>query len=396
MPAKAARAADRVEATANIPTEPARPTAEAATGTAGPAKRAPRKASPPKTAAPIIQPPNTASPSTAGPSTASPNTASPNTASPDATDAAAETPAALSEQATSAAGTEGDQAATPSATGEPAHAPAEPISSAAEVAQPSPAEEPASHAVPAETATPDNQQSDKSDSDEGAAIAPSAEEGPAAAAQPEHSHTEAWAKLVADPGHAPELLALAAVQSVGPRAREWAARSRVAYPTADEAALARLATRQFTRAGSLGSVVGAVAGSYAPIVLLGTAAVAHAELILHLAASYGLDPTHPDRAADLLVLTRVHADRGDAEAALAAARRPRYDDGGLSGAVWRLGRMIATQASEWGLIRLADRFFPGVSLLAAFLTSRAAAESTAARANAYYAAIGSAGAERHA
>jgi hypothetical protein len=161
----------------------------------------------------------------------------------------------------------------------------------------------------------------------------------------------------------------------------------VAYPTADDAALARLATRQFTRVGSLGSVFGAVAGAYAPVVLLGTAAIAHAELILHLAAAYGLDPADPDRAVDLLVLTRVHPDRSDAEAAVAAARRPRYDDGGLSGAAWRLGRMIATQAGEWGLVRLANRFLPGVSLLAAFLTSQAAAESTAARANAYYAEI---------
>jgi len=223
------------------------------------------------------------------------------------------------------------------------------------------------------------------------AVAAGAGEGTVGAVRPERGRTEAWAQLVADPGHAPELLALAAVQSVGPRAREWADRSRLAYPAAGEAALARLATRQFTRAGSLGGVVGAVAGAYAPIVLLGTAAVAHAELILHLAAAYGLDPTDPERAVDLLVLTRVHADRGDAEAALAAACRPRYDDGGLSGAAWRLGRMIATQAGEWGLIRLANRFFPGVSLVAAFLTGRAAAESTAARANNYYATITGAG-----
>ena len=243
-------------------------------------------------------------------------------------------------------------------------------------------------------ATEDPGGPNKADGAAGSATSPdgtttlgSADEGMATTAEPGQNRTEAWAKLVADPGHAPELLALAAVQSIGPRAQEWVARNHAAYPTADEAALARLATRQFTRAGSLGSVFGAVAGSYAPVVLLGTAAIAHAELILHLAAAYGLDPADPDRAVDLLVLTRVHPDRGDAEAALAAARRPPYDDGGLSGAAWRLGRMIAAQAGEWGLIRLANRFLPGVSLLATFLTSRAAAESTAARANAYYSEI---------
>src|SRR5262249_53336130 len=57
--------------------------------------------------------------------------------------------------------------------------------------------------------------------------------------------TEPWAKLIADPRHAPELLALAAVQTIGPRAQEWIARTRAAYPTASDRAIARLATLQF-------------------------------------------------------------------------------------------------------------------------------------------------------
>src|SRR5206468_3563632 len=86
-------------------------------------------------------------------------------------------------------------------------------------------------------------------------------------------YTEAWAKLVADPGHTPELLALAAVQTLGPRARDWARRTRDAYPAATGTGLARLATAQFTRFGNLGSVFGAVAGSYASVALLGAAAL---------------------------------------------------------------------------------------------------------------------------
>ncbi|MGX6604527.1 hypothetical protein ACWKSP_20685 [Micromonosporaceae bacterium Da 78-11] len=197
--------------------------------------------------------------------------------------------------------------------------------------------------------------------------------------------TEAWAKLLADPGHAPELLALAAVQTLGPRAQEWADRTREAYPRASDQALARLATRQFTRFGSLGSVFGAVAGSYAPLALLGTAAVTHAEVVLHLAAAYGLDPTDPQRAVDLLVLTRVHPNRLDAEAALAAAKRPAYDgDGGFTGAMWRLGRLVAAQTGGWSALRVANRYFPGASLLAAVLTSHASAESIGVRANSYF------------
>jgi hypothetical protein len=205
------------------------------------------------------------------------------------------------------------------------------------------------------------------------------------AADAESDRPEPWAKLIADPGHAPEILALAAVESFGPRARDWLDRTKHDYPAADQVALARLATTQFTRAGGLGSIFGAVAGSYAPIALLGTAAVAHAELILHVAAAYGLDPLAPERAVDLLVLTRVHPDRAGAEAALAAARRPAYDDeGGVTAAVWRLSRMITTRIGGWGVVRLINRYLPGVSLLTAFLASRAAAESVAARANAHY------------
>jgi hypothetical protein len=197
--------------------------------------------------------------------------------------------------------------------------------------------------------------------------------------------TEAWAQLIADPGHAPELAALAAVQTIGPRAAEWARRTREAYPNATDDGLARLATKQFTRFGSLSSIFSAVAGSYAPIALLGAAALTHAELILHVAAAYGVDPTDEARATDLLVLTRVHPTREDAAAALAAAQQPAYsDDAKLTDAVWRFGRMAATQAGWWLALRTVNRFYPGTGLLVATLTSQSAAQAVGHRATAYY------------
>ena len=196
--------------------------------------------------------------------------------------------------------------------------------------------------------------------------------------------TEAWARLIADPGHSPELLALAAVQTLGPQAQEWADRMRDAYPNASPDGIARLASQQFVRFGTVSSVFAAVAGSYAPLTLLGAAALAHAELSLHVAAAYGLDPTDPARAADLLLLTRVHPTREDAEAALTASREHSYEGSGLTDAAWRLGRMVAVQAGGWMALRAANRFFPGTSLLAAVLTSRAAARTVAARANLFY------------
>ncbi|MFC3737686.1 hypothetical protein [Paractinoplanes deccanensis] len=202
---------------------------------------------------------------------------------------------------------------------------------------------------------------------------------PEPAAQP--NRTDPWAALIADPARAPELLAIAAVQTLGPRAQEWAARMRDAYPTATPAALARLATRQFTRFGSLTSVLGAIAGSYAPVALLGAAALTDAELTLHIAAAYGLDPTDEERAADLLVIARVHRTKADAVGALAEARRPAYDS---KEPLWRLAGLFTAQTAAWAAVKRINRRFPGTSLLAAIVVNTAAADATAARANKYF------------
>jgi hypothetical protein len=199
------------------------------------------------------------------------------------------------------------------------------------------------------------------------------------------ARTEAWAKLVADPGHTPELLALAAVQTIGPRAQEWALRIKETYPHADDNAVARLAMAQFTRFGSVGTAFAAVAGSYAPIALLGTSAITYAELVLHIAAAYGLDPTDEARAVDLLILTNVHATRDEAAAALETAQQPAYEDETkLTAAAWRLGRMVAAQAGAWAALKGVNRFFPGTTMLAAIITSRSGARNIGNRATLFY------------
>jgi hypothetical protein len=195
------------------------------------------------------------------------------------------------------------------------------------------------------------------------------------AGEPTQRTPTTFAKLAADPGHAPELLALAAVQTIGPRAKEWAKRAREAYPKATDTALARLAADQFTRLTSPNGIVGTLAGSYAPVTLIATTALTHARVILHVAAAYGLDPTDEARAADLLVLTRVHASRDDAEVALSAAE---------PASIRRLGRMVTANAAGWAVVRLASRYFPGTRLLAAALVTRSSARTMAERANTYY------------
>jgi hypothetical protein len=190
-----------------------------------------------------------------------------------------------------------------------------------------------------------------------------------------------WSKVVSDPGHTPELLALAAVETIGPRAAEWVRRTRESYPTATPQGLARLAIAQFTRRGTVGAALGAVAGSYAPMALIGAAVWTQAELVLHVAAAHGHDPADQARAAELLVLAKVHPSREDAEAALAAAREP---GAGSVDARLRVGRPLATQVGGWLAIRAVNRFFPGTSVVLATLFSRGAAEMLGVRAIGLY------------
>jgi hypothetical protein len=213
--------------------------------------------------------------------------------------------------------------------------------------------------------------------------------------------TYGWSQLLDDPGHAPELLALAAVQAIGPRAADWAGRTRESYPSANSAALARLAVAQFTRRGGVGGALAAAAGSHAAVALLGAAAWTQAELVLHVAAAFEQDPTDPARAADLLMLTRVHPSREDAAAAIDAALRrsagpaaprtasaEREPTGSavetIRATARRLGRPLAVQAGAWLAMRAANRFFPGTSLLVGAFTGSAATENLAVRTVAFY------------
>lgn len=190
------------------------------------------------------------------------------------------------------------------------------------------------------------------------------------------------------PGFAPELLALAAVDVLGPRARDWVDQVRRAYPEADADGVARLATRRFVRTAGAGGALAAGAGLFAPVAELAAVLWTQANLVLHLAAAYGRDPAHPDRAAELLVLTLVHPDDGTARAALAAARAADSPAEGPWGrvaeAAWRLATPVAAQAGGWLGLRLAARLLPGAAALAAATGGTATAERVAARAVARY------------
>ncbi|OKI58057.1 hypothetical protein A6A27_07115 [Micromonospora sp. CB01531] len=218
--------------------------------------------------------------------------------------------------------------------------------------------------------------------------------GPLAGDEPDSGRTpeESWravgARLLDHPGFAPELLARAAVEALGPRAGDWAERTRDRYPDADADGLARLATRQFVRLAGMGGALAAGAGLLAPVAELAAVLWTQANLVLHLAAVYGRDPGHPDRVVELLVLTQVHPDAGTARAALAAVTSAGAPADGpwprAAEAAWRLATPLAAQAGGWLGLRVASRLLPGAAPLAAAAGDSAAAERLAARAVSLY------------
>ncbi|WP_157751887.1 hypothetical protein [Actinoplanes derwentensis] len=157
-------------------------------------------------------------------------------------------------------------------------------------------------------------------------------------------------ELLAEPSRTPEILALAAVRVFGPRAKDWADRTRSVYPSATREAVARLAVQRFTRAAGLRGAVGALAGPYSPVALGAGILVTHAEMVLHLAAAFEVDPEDPRRAEDLLRL----ASPGQ-------------------------GAIVA-----WLVLKAADRALPGVSLISTMLGARSATETLAVRATRLY------------
>jgi hypothetical protein len=115
-----------------------------------------------------------------------------------------------------------------------------------------------------------------------------------------------WDRMKADPQYAPEHLALEAIRRLGPQAQAWVQRTRARQPDLGPEALARLAVRRFTAHARLSGAVSGAAGLPGAVVDVGVLAWTQARMVLHVAAAYGVDPTHPDRAVDLLVLQRVH------------------------------------------------------------------------------------------
>lgn len=223
----------------------------------------------------------------------------------------------------------------------------------------------------------------------------------AAAPQATGSSVRHWlVKASASPSYAPEILAMAAVDTIGRQAQEWADELRRAYPAASGDGLARLAVRRFARIAAAGGLAATATGLLAPLSETAVRAWTQASVALHVAAAYGLDPTERERAVDLLVLIGVHADRRSAAAALDAAT----DAHGARGAdappppdadartdtvervrhtvqaVGRLAAPLAATTAGWLALRTLARLVPAARLVVIGAGGAAGAERVARRA----------------
>ncbi|KIR66002.1 MULTISPECIES: EcsC family protein [Micromonospora] len=237
-----------------------------------------------------------------------------------------------------------------------------------------------------------------------AAAVPEAAPGlpvPAVAAEdaPEGPPARLWDRMREDPQYAPEHLALEAVRRLGPEAARWAARARAERPGAPTEELAEQAVRRFVNRARLSGAVSGAAGLPGAVIDVGVLAWTQARMVLHIAAAHGIDPTHPDRATDLLVLQKVHKVAETARLALGvAAGRERagalFGSGGqaaLGKVMLRLGVRLAQMAGVRAAKRIFAKVIPGAAIILGTWANSSATKDLAERSRQLYRSMGPAG-----
>jgi uncharacterized protein (DUF697 family) len=129
----------------------------------------------------------------------------------------------------------------------------------------------------------------------------------------------------------------------------------------------------------------AASGPLAPVAELVVLTWTHAELVLHIAAAHGHDPTDRARAVDLLTLLRLHpspetARDAVAEAVAASTSAVAESTPSAAPAIARLAAPLALRSAGWRLRRMASRLAPGAGGLLAIAEADAATEGLAHRA----------------
>ncbi|GAB3141415.1 hypothetical protein GCM10027290_14110 [Micromonospora sonneratiae] len=200
-----------------------------------------------------------------------------------------------------------------------------------------------------------------------------------------------WEQMKGDPQYAPEYLALEAVRRLGPEARNWVARNRAQFPGIPPEGLAQLAAKKFITRARLSGAVSGAAGLPGAIVDVGVLAWTQARMVLHIAAAYGRDPAHVDRATDLLVLQGIHKVAETARLALGvaagrerAAKLLRQSGSPLQQTMLRLGVKLAKMAGVRAAKRAFAKVVPGAAIILGTWANSSATKDLASRAQTLY------------
>ncbi len=196
-----------------------------------------------------------------------------------------------------------------------------------------------------------------------------------------------WQKMRADPQYAPEHLALEAVSRLGPQARMWVEQTRARYPGIPAETVAQIAVRRFTTFARLSGAAAGATGLPGAVIDIGVLAWTQARMVLHVAAAYGMDPTDPERATDLLVLQNVHKVAQTARSALAVARG--HEQAGtlfgkaasapMSQVFVQLGLKLAQMAGVKAAKKIFAKIMPGAAIILGTWANSSATKDLAKR-----------------
>jgi len=172
-------------------------------------------------------------------------------------------------------------------------------------------------------------------------------------------------RLRADPGRAPEHLALAAAEIHGPAAQRWAS----SHPGEQPDELARMAKGRHASLSRYGGALTGLGGWITILPDLAALAWVQSRMVFFIAAAHGHDPTDPRRPAELLVLQELYDDPRDAREALdgtgrrvataLVTRRLTGRRGKDRAAVRRMAQMAGKRFGQ----RLGGRMIPGLAAL---------------------------------
>lgn len=204
-----------------------------------------------------------------------------------------------------------------------------------------------------------------------------------------------WSRMKADPQYAAEHLALEAVRKLGPEADDWATRMRTQHPDLGPDQLAALAVGRFTTLARISGAVSGATGLPGAVLDVGVLAWTQSRMVLHVAASYGLDPTASERATELLILQRVHKTAEAARTALGVAagreRASRVFHGTpcppLGGVIVKLGVRLGQMAGIRAAKRVLAKVVPGASIILGGWVNSAATRDLAERSRTKYRAV---------